>query len=61
MVRCPLQQTFFYKHVGTYLTVTPRIINWGTHGEGQGEAPIRWQHFKIGYALVAIDDARKAF
>lgn len=33
-------QQFFYKHVGTYVSVTPKIINFGYQGEGQGEAPI---------------------
>lgn len=33
-------QQFFYKHVGTMVSVTPRIVNWGLYGEGQGEKPI---------------------
>jgi Flp pilus assembly secretin CpaC len=33
-------QDMFYKHVGTDLTVTPRIIDWGPRGEGAGERPI---------------------
>lgn len=33
-------QNTFYKHVGTTLTVTPRIINWGPRGEGRGRRPI---------------------
>lgn len=33
-------QEFFYKHVGTILSVTPRIVNWGRHLEGSGQAPI---------------------
>lgn len=33
-----IQETF-YKHVGTYLQVTPRIINWGPRGEGLGRRP----------------------
>ena len=33
-------QQFFFKHVGTVLSVTPRIVNWGKHLEGRGEAPI---------------------
>jgi len=34
------QQNFFYKHVGTLLSITPRIVNWGKHLEGAGEAPV---------------------
>jgi len=33
-------QEFFYKHVGTLLSITPRIVNWGKHLEGHGDAPI---------------------
>jgi hypothetical protein len=33
-------QQFFYKHVGTYISVTPRIVDWGLHGEGKGNAAI---------------------
>ena len=33
-------QQFFYKHVGTYISVTPRIVDWGLHGEGRGNASI---------------------
>lgn len=33
-------QQFFYKNVGTYVSVTPKIVNWGFHGEGSGERPI---------------------
>jgi hypothetical protein len=33
-------QQFFYKHVGTYISVTPRIVDWGVHGEGKGNAAI---------------------
>jgi Flp pilus assembly secretin CpaC len=33
-------QQFFYKHVGTFVSVTPRIVNFGFHGEGGGEAAI---------------------
>jgi hypothetical protein len=35
------EQVFYYKHVGAYVSVTPRIVNWGRHGEGRGEAPIQ--------------------
>ena len=34
-------QQVFYKHVGTMVSVTPRIVNWGFHGEGRGEATIQ--------------------
>lgn len=33
-------QQVFYKHVGTMVSVTPRIVNWGLHGEGEGRAVI---------------------
>lgn len=33
-------QQFFYKHVGSYISVTPRIVDWGLHGEGKGNAAI---------------------
>jgi hypothetical protein len=33
-------QQVFYKHVGTMISVTPTIVNWGFHGEGEGEASI---------------------
>jgi hypothetical protein len=33
-------QQVFYKHVGTMVSVTPRIVNWGLHGEGRGEAAL---------------------
>ena len=34
-------QQVFYKHVGTMVSVTPRIVNWGLHGEGRGEATVQ--------------------
>jgi hypothetical protein len=33
-------QQLFYKHTGTYISVTPKIVNWGFHGEGEGEVPL---------------------
>jgi len=33
-------QQFFYKNIGTYVSVTPKIVNWGFHAEGSGESPI---------------------
>lgn len=36
-------QQLFYKHVGTMVSVTPRIVNWGLYGEGDGEAPLTSQ------------------
>ena len=34
-------QQFFYKHVGTYISVTPHIVNWGSgYGSGRGRAPL---------------------
>lgn len=34
-------QQVFYKHVGTMVSVTPRIVNWGLYGEGRGERSIQ--------------------
>jgi hypothetical protein len=31
---------FFYKNVGTYISVTPRIVNWGKHAEMSGKTPL---------------------
>lgn len=31
---------FVYKDVGTYISVTPRIVNWGKHAELRGTTPI---------------------
>ena len=39
-------QDTFYKHVGTYLTVTPRIISWGPRGVGRGQRPITAREIK---------------
>ncbi|MEM9366491.1 MAG: hypothetical protein AAGD07_10890 [Planctomycetota bacterium] len=33
-------QQVFYKNVGTYVSVTPKIVNWGFNAEGRGEAPL---------------------
>ena len=33
-------QEVFYKHIGTLLRITPRIVNWGKFAQGKGEAPI---------------------
>jgi hypothetical protein len=33
-------QQVFYKHVGTMVSITPRIVNWGLHAEGKGQAEI---------------------
>jgi hypothetical protein len=35
-----VQNNLFYKHVGTYISVQPRIINFGPYGAGGGDAPI---------------------
>jgi hypothetical protein len=54
-------QQFFYKHVGTYISVTPQIVNWGVHAEGSGKAALQeseivnWQQF-----LPALDGLIKA-
>jgi hypothetical protein len=37
-------QQFFYKHIGAYISVTPRLVNWdpahGHHGEGLPGQPV---------------------
>ena len=33
-------QQFFFKNIGAYVSVTPKIVNWGFHGEGKGGAPV---------------------
>ncbi|MBW3598955.1 MAG: hypothetical protein KY475_16990, partial [Planctomycetes bacterium] len=35
-----MQNYYFYKHVGTYLRVTPRIVNYTAFGIGRGDAAI---------------------
>ena len=45
-------QQFFYKHVGTMVSVTPTIINWGFHGEGRGEGAISAQEIPQWNILV---------
>jgi hypothetical protein len=30
-------QQFFYKNVGTYVSVTPKIVNWGFHGDATAQ------------------------
>lgn len=32
--------SFFYKHLGTYIRIKPRIVNYGAFGAGAGSAPI---------------------
>lgn len=33
-------QQVFYKHVGTFVSITPHIVNWGPLGDGAGAAPL---------------------
>jgi len=46
-------QQFFYKHVGTYISVTPQIVNWGKRAEGSGNAHLQeseianWKDFVL--------------
>lgn len=35
-----IQNSVFYKHVGSYLRVTPRIVNYSGSGKGRGESAI---------------------
>jgi hypothetical protein len=53
------RQEFFYKQIGTLVSVTPRIVNWGKHLEGAGEAPIVAQEIQNWNRLTAwmTDDA----
>ena len=34
-VENPVKNNVFYKHVGTYLRITPRIVNLGSNGSGR--------------------------
>lgn len=34
------ENSVFYKHIGTYLKITPRIVNYGGAGKGRGESSI---------------------
>ena len=47
-------QQFFYKHVGTMVSVTPRIVNWGFHGEGLGERSIQGSEIEDWGKLIDI-------
>ena len=38
-------QQFFYKHVGTYISVTPHIVNWGPNYKGRGRVPAGAYHY----------------
>ena len=49
-------QETFYKHVGTNLIVTPRIINWGPRGEGLGQRPITSQDIRDWNAVAGLMD-----
>ncbi len=46
-------QQLFYKHTGTYVSVTPKIVNWGFHGEGEGEVPLVAGDVLDWYALLS--------
>jgi Flp pilus assembly secretin CpaC len=35
-----IENNVFYKHVGTYVRITPRIVNYGSYGTGKAEKPI---------------------
>lgn len=37
-------QQFFYKHVGTYISVTPQIVNWGPNHEGRGRVRAAYEN-----------------
>lgn len=54
-----VKQDVFYKHVGTLLSITPRIVNWGKHLEGGGEAPLVAQEINNWNRLASwINDER---
>jgi hypothetical protein len=60
-------QQFFYKHVGTYISVTPQIVNWGLHAEGSGKAHLQeseiadWKIFVDGLNHLKVIDKKLAF
>ncbi len=59
-------QQVFYKHVGTLVSVTPRIVNWGLYGEGGGTAPfvnddiadwnllVQWVSDQLGHNSIKV-------
>jgi len=51
-------QQFFYKHVGTYISVTPTIVNWGAHAEGSGKAVLQDSEVTNWKEFVSIVDER---
>jgi hypothetical protein len=61
-------QQFFYKHVGTMVSVTPRIVNWGFYGEGLGERPLLAKDIKdwpnlvewLAQGNLTLDDTKHA-
>lgn len=48
-----VKQEVFYKHVGTLMSITPRIVNWGKYLEGAGEAPVVAQEVSNWNGLAA--------
>jgi hypothetical protein len=44
-------QQFFYKHVGTYISVTPQIVNWNDTHQGRGRVKAAYE--KAGEAELA--------
>lgn len=58
-------QQVFYKHVGTMVSVTPRIVNWGLHGEGRGERSIQSQDItdwpKLLEAMNVVQQSKPLF
>ena len=39
-------QQYFYKHVGTFISVTPQIVNWGVNHEGLGKVRANYATMK---------------
>ena len=53
-------QQFFFKNVGAYVSVTPRIVNWGYFGEGNGQADIVANQIADwnGLAALLVDETK---
>lgn len=35
-----VRQDVFYKHIGSLMRITPRVVNWGKNSDGQGQSPL---------------------
>lgn len=49
-----IQNSLFYKHIGTYLHVTPRIVNYGGQGERAGDGALTMNEVPDWNYLIAF-------